>query len=85
MAQEPTKKTTKEPQSQHDDRINELETRITYLEETVDTLNTELTTLASEYRLAKEALQLMYRKVEQLQGNGAEITNPADEPPPPHY
>lgn len=75
----------KENPNKQEDRINELESRVAYLEDTVDTLNTELTTLATEFRLAKEALQLMYRKVEQLQGNGAEIANPADEPPPPHY
>lgn len=66
-------------------RITEMETRIAYLEDTVDTLNSELSTLSKEFRLAKDALQLLYRKLEQVQSNDEGISNPADEPPPPHY
>lgn len=66
-------------------RITEMETRITFLEDTVDTLNGELAELSSEFRMVKEAIQLMYRKFEQAQSDNSGISNPADEPPPPHY
>ena len=39
------------------ERVTQLETRITYLEDTVETLNKELATISAEFRLAKEALQ----------------------------
>ena len=67
------------------DQITELETRITFLEDTVDTLNQELATLSADFRVAKEALKMVYAKLENLQSGDGGIRNPADEPPPPHY
>lgn len=66
-------------------RITEMETRIAFLEDTIETLNQELSELSREFRISKEALQLVYRKLEQVQSDGSGISNPADEPPPPHY
>ena len=67
------------------ERVTQLETRIAYLEDTVETLNHELAAVSAEFRLAKEALQHMYRRMEQIQSGDSGIGNPADEPPPPHY
>ena len=66
-------------------RISELESRIAYIEDTVETQNQEIVRLASELRVMKEALQLVYKKVSELEGSGGGDLSPADEPPPPHY
>lgn len=70
---------------QNDERIIELETRITFLEDTVDGLNNELSELSQQFQLAKSALQNMNAKIEQFQSGQSDINNSADEPPPPHY
>ena len=69
----------------HNSRITELETRIAFLEETVETQNQEVARMAGEVRVMKEALQMVYKKVSDIEGHGGGISNPADEPPPPHY
>ena len=74
-----------EDSSKNSLRITEMETRIAFLEDTVDTLNNELSALSREFRISKEALQLVYRKLEQVQSGDSGISNPADEPPPPLY
>ena len=66
-------------------RITELETRIVFLEDTIDTMNTELSNLAADFRMAHEALQLLYKKLEQVQSGGSGIRNADEETPPPHY
>lgn len=66
-------------------RITELETRILYLEDTIESLNTEMSELSRQFNLAKSALQMMHKKLEQVSGNSDTFSNPADEPPPPHY
>ncbi len=68
-----------------DSRITELETRIAFLEETVETQNHEVARMAGELRVMKEALQMVYKKVSDIEGHSTGISNPADEPPPPHY
>ena len=66
-------------------RVTELETRITYLEDTVDTQNREIAQMASDLRVMKEALQMMYKKVSEFGDYGGGGGSAADEPPPPHY
>lgn len=73
------------PPQEQPEKIADLETRIAFLEDTVETLNQELSAVSAEFRLAKEALQLVYRRMEQMQSGDSGISNPADEPPPPHY
>ena len=67
------------------ERINELESRLAFLENTVDDLNSELAELSQQFTLAKRAMQMMHQKLEQMGGDQAGIKNPADEAPPPHY
>jgi len=67
------------------ERINELESRLAFLENTVDDLNSELAELSQQFTLAKRAMQMMHQKLEQMGGDQAGIKNPADETPPPHY
>lgn len=68
-----------------DQRITELETRILYLEDTIESLNAEMAEISQQFSLAKNALQMMHKKLEQVSGNSDVFRNPADEPPPPHY
>lgn len=70
--------------NQQASRITELETRVLFLEDTIEQLNSELTSLNSDFLMARQAMQLMNKRIEQLlkldsQGQGG------DEPPPPHY
>ncbi|MDF1763695.1 MAG: SlyX family protein [Oleibacter sp.] len=67
-----------------EDRLEALEIRIAYLDDTVELLSNELGTMTKEFIMAKEALQMMYQKLEQSQGeSGIELAS--HEPPPPHY
>ena len=67
------------------ERVTDLESRLVFLEDTIETLNSELSELSREFRLAKQALQHMYKRMEHMQPDDSGIANPADEPPPPHY
>lgn len=76
----------------HDDRLtqalkrnDELEIRIAFLENTLDEFNTQLSTLNSEFALAKKAIQLLYKRLEQVQENLDSGKDYADDSPPPHY
>lgn len=67
------------------ERVTDLESRLVFLEDTIETLNSELSELSREFRLAKQALQHMYKRMEHMQSGDSGIANPADEPLPPHY
>lgn len=66
-------------------RIDELEMRVAFMEDTIDSLNAQLVTFTQDFALAKQAMQMMNRRLEQLQSGQADIRDSADEPPPPHY
>ena len=70
---------------QQQQRITELETRMAFLEDTVDTLNTQVADLSQQFTLAKRAIQMLHEKLEQTSSADSGIKNPADEAPPPHY
>lgn len=65
-------------------RITELETRLLFMEDTVDKLNEELATLSHDFLLARQAMQLMNKRIEQLSKQDGPMQL-GDEPPPPHY
>ncbi|MDO6682567.1 MULTISPECIES: SlyX family protein [unclassified Oceanobacter] len=67
------------------DRITELETRLSYMDETVDTLNEQITHLSADFTLARQAMQLMNRRLEQLAANTGDLKSSQDDAPPPHY
>lgn len=67
------------------ERINELEMRAVFLEETVEALNQQLAKLTQEFALAKEALRHLHHKLEQVQPNDSAIKDLSEETPPPHY
>lgn len=64
-------------------RIDELEIRAVYLEETVESLNQQLSHLTQEFILAKQAMRLLNQRIEQMhQQDSKDFT---EESPPPHY
>lgn len=81
----PQKHSGDSDQQQQQQRITELETRMAFLEDTVDTLNAQAADLSQQFTLAKRAIQMLHEKLEQASSADSGIKNPADEPPPPHY
>lgn len=69
----------------HQEQIVELETRIAFLEDTVDSLNSEVADLSQQFELAKRAIQMMHQKLEQAGAGDNGIKQLSDETPPPHY
>ncbi len=66
-----------------ENRLNELEAKVAYQDETIEILNDELkqhqVTLAKMHR----QMELLAEKVKDVQPSS--VGNPANEPPPPHY
>ena len=63
------------------ERIDALETRLTYQDETIETLNATITAQWQQIDLLKRKLDT----IEQQVRAGVHIADPANEPPPPHY
>lgn len=83
---EKTPSSEKRPSSEkHQEQVIELETRIAFLEDTVESLNGEVADLSQQFELAKRAIQMMHQKLEQVGNDDNGIKNVSDEPPPPHY
>ncbi|WP_440054782.1 SlyX family protein [Pseudoalteromonas sp. T1lg65] len=66
-----------------ENRINELEAKIAFQDETIDILNDELKT--HQQRLAKmqRQIELLAEKMKESQSSG--LMPQHQEPPPPHY
>ena len=63
------------------ERIEALETRIAFQDQTIEDLNA---TITAQWR----QIDLLTRKLEQMEEqvrSGVQIADPATEPPPPHY
>ena len=63
------------------DRLEALETRIAFQDQTIEDLNATITT---QWR----QIDLLTRKLEQMEEqvrSGVHIADPSTEPPPPHY
>jgi SlyX protein len=63
------------------DRLEALETRIAFQDQTIEELNA---TITAQWR----QIDLLTRKLEQMEEqvrSGVHIADPANEPPPPHY
>ena len=65
-------------------RIIELETQVAYFEQTIEQLNQSMATISQEFMLAKEAMQLMNRRLESMASPSSPKDIAADVPPP-HY
>ena len=63
------------------ERLEALETRVAFQDQTIEDLNT---TITAQWR----QIDLLTRKLEQMEEQfraGVHIADPATEPPPPHY
>lgn len=76
--------TTSIDSSALEQRIIELETQVAYFEQTIEQLNQSMTSISQEFILAKEAMQLMNRRLESLAAPSSSKDISADVPPP-HY
>lgn len=68
---------------QEKNRINDVEMRMAFLEDTVEQLNRELINLSGQFSLARQAIQMLHKRIEQLDINDA--TDIQDDRSPPHY
>lgn len=77
----------KSSDSQHDllQKIDDLQIRTLYLEDTVDSLNNQLADLTQEFILAKQAMRLLHQRLEQMHNNQPTVKDFSEETPPPHY
>lgn len=66
-------------------RIEELEIRTAFLEETIDSLNQHLSDLSQEFNLAKQAMRHLHQRLEQVQQDNPVVKDFSEETPPPHY
>ncbi len=66
-------------------RIDELEMRVAFMEDTIDSLNNQLASLTQDFSLARRAMQMMNQRLEQMQSGDAVVKDSAEETPPPHY
>lgn len=64
-----------------DDRLNDLEIQLSYLQETIDSLND---TVTKQW----DVIEKLRRQISRLEGRLVEMSDwqsGSDEPPPPHY
>lgn len=64
-------------------RLDQLETRLAFQDDTIEQLNQEITAQGAETARLKSQLSLMVKKLKELQPG--EVAHQADETPPPHY
>jgi SlyX protein len=79
--------TAKAPiQSDQQRQIEQLETKVAYLEHHIEQLNDALVTLQLDNKTAKDALKYLYQQVQSIGGSqGSQNSDNFIEPPPPHY
>jgi SlyX protein len=67
-------------------QIEQLETKVAYLEHHVEQLNDALVELQLDNKTSKDALKYLYQQIQSIGGSqGAQTTGSFIEPPPPHY
>jgi uncharacterized coiled-coil protein SlyX len=67
-------------------QIEQLETKVSYLEHHVEQLNDALVELQLDNKTAKDALKYLYQQIQTIGGSqGAQSSGSFTEPPPPHY
>lgn len=67
-------------------QIEELETKVAYLEHHIEELNEALVKLQLDNKTTKDALKYLYQQVQSIGGNqGPQTSGSFIEPPPPHY
>lgn len=66
------------------ERITELESRVAFQEDTLDTLNDIVSRQELEIEQLKRMIKVMNQRMKSL-SNDSPTSSPDDEPPPPHY
>ena len=67
-------------------QIEQLETKVAYLEHHVEQLNDALVELQLDNKTSKDALKYLYQQIQSIGGSqGAQTTGSFIEPPPPNY
>lgn len=64
-------------------RLEQLETRLAFQDDTIEQLNQEITTQGIETARLKAQLSFMVKKLKELQPG--EVASQEEETPPPHY
>lgn len=73
-------------QSNEQRQIEQLETKVAYLEHHIEQLNDALVELQLDNKTAKDALKYLYQQVQSIGGSqGSQNSDNFIEPPPPHY
>ena len=67
--------------AEHNERIEALETRVAYQDQTIEDLNAALTAQWQSIDLLTKKLAMLEEQVR----SGSHIADPATERPPPHY
>ena len=65
------------------DRIDGLESKVAFQEDTIEQLNQEITALNVNYGLVQRQLTLLAEKFKE--SKGSIVASQAEETPPPHY
>lgn len=82
----PSKNQSQNQTQKMQDQIEQLETKVAYLEHHIDALNDALVTLQLDNKTAKDALKYLYQQVQSIGGSqGGHTSGNFVEPPPPHY
>lgn len=67
-------------------QIEQLETKVAYLEHHIEQLNDALVELQLDNKTSKDALKYLYQQIQSIGGSqGPQTTGSFIEPPPPHY
>ncbi|MFT4765656.1 MAG: SlyX protein [Oleispira sp.] len=73
-------------QSNEQKQIEQLETKVAYLEHHIEQLNDAMVELQLDNKTAKDALKYLYQQVQSIGGGqGSQNSGSFIEPPPPHY
>ena len=67
----------------NNDRLTDLEIKLAFQEDLVDSLNQVVTAQQRELELLQGQVRLLYQQLKSLQPS--DISSVADEAPPPHY
>ncbi len=64
-------------------RLEYLETKVAFQDDTIEALNNEIASMQNRLELHREQMKYLVNKVKDVQGS--QIAREEDETPPPHY
>ncbi|MDV6327626.1 SlyX family protein [Idiomarina sp. PL1-037] len=66
-------------------QLTNLEMQLTFQEDTIDSLNKRVTEQTQQMSEMQKQIRWLGKRLKQMQENQSTDSDPADEPPPPHY